>query len=68
VEPVRGIVTEFDDPRGIGTVTTDAGRSLLFHCTALSDGTRTIEVGVAVTVTVEPGLPGTWEAVRVTPA
>ena len=68
MDEVAATVTAFDDPRGIGTVTTDGGQALLFHCTALTDGTRTIEVGAAVAVTVEPGLPGTWEAVRVTRA
>ena len=63
-----GTVTEFDDHRGIGTVTTEAGEALLFHCTAVADGTRTIAEGTAVVVEVAPGLPGRWEAVLVTPA
>ena len=62
-----GTVTDFDDHRGIGTVTTEAGQALLFHCTAVADGTRTIAEGTPVVVEVAPGLPGRWEAVVVTP-
>ena len=67
MEQARGIVSEFDEPRGIGTVTTDDGRTLLFHCTAIADGTRTIAEGTVVVVDVAPGLPGRWEAASVTP-
>ena len=67
MERAAGTVTEFDDHRGIGTVTTESGQALLFHCTAIADGTRTIEEGTAVEVEVAPGLPGRWEAVLVTP-
>ena len=43
---VHGRVDSFDDPEGYGTVTADepAG-TWFFHCTAIADGTRTIEVG-----------------------
>lgn len=64
----RGIVTEFDNLRGIGTVTTHDGRTLAFHCTAIAGGTRSIAEGTSVVVEVAPGLPGRWEAVVVTPA
>lgn len=62
-----GTVVTFDDPRGIGTVATDDGRELLFHCTAIVDGTRTIAERTRVAVEVGPGLPGRWEAVSVRP-
>jgi cold shock CspA family protein len=65
VELAGGTVTAFDDPRGIGTVTTDDGRVLLFHCTAVADGTRTIAEGTPVVVEVVAGLPGRWEAAAV---
>jgi cold shock CspA family protein len=65
VERATGTVTAFDDPRGIGTVTTDDGRPLLFHCTAIADGTRTIAVGAPVVVDVVAGLPGQWEAAAI---
>lgn len=65
---VRGTVTAFDDPRGLGVVTTADGRELAFHCTAVADGTRTIAVGTEVAVQIGPGLPGRWEAVVVDPS
>ena len=51
--PRTGRVTDFDEPRGIGTVVElDAagseGDSYPFHCTALTDGTRSVAVGTAV--------------------
>ena len=44
-----GTVAEFDDARGLGRITADDGRSFEFHCIEIADGTRTIEVGRAVT-------------------
>jgi hypothetical protein len=46
---VSGVVGAFSDVRGDGVVVTDAGESLYFHCVALLDGTRTIDVGTVVT-------------------
>jgi cold shock CspA family protein len=62
-----GVVAEFDEARGWGVVSSE-GRDLPFHCTQISDGTRTIEVGTAVTCEVRPGGMGRWEAAAVTPA
>ena len=42
---MHGVVADFDDERGSGTVTADDGTSYPFHCTAIADGTRTIAVG-----------------------
>ena len=64
----QGSVVEFDDPRGLGTVRSLAGVDYPFHCTAVADGTRTIEVGTDVTFSVAPGRLGRWEAVALTPA
>jgi cold shock CspA family protein len=61
---LTGRVTEFDDPRGLGTITA-GDRSYPFHCTALLDGTRTVEVGAEVTFEVAPGRLGRWEATRI---
>jgi cold shock CspA family protein len=55
-------VVEFDEPRGLGLVETDAGDRYRFHCTAIVDGTRTIAVGTAVEVEVQNGPTGTYEA------
>jgi hypothetical protein len=35
-----------------------------FHCTAIADGTRRIEVGAAVVVDIVAGHLGQWEASR----
>jgi cold shock CspA family protein len=61
---MRGTVSEFDEGRGLGTVTADDGASYSFHCTRIADGTRTIAVGTSVTFEVVPGLAGRWEAVQ----
>ena len=61
---MRGTVTEFDDPRGLGTVTADDGTTYGFHCTAIADGTRTIDVGAVVQFDVVPGHCGRWEAAQ----
>jgi cold shock CspA family protein len=61
----RGTVVEFDDPRGLGTVVTADGERFPFHCTQIADGTRTIDVGAAVTFSVAPGPLGRWEAVGI---
>jgi cold shock CspA family protein len=62
-----GIVTEWDDPRGVGTVRTADGRDLPFQCTDLADGSRTTSVGARVTVAIVPGHHGRWQAVAITP-
>ena len=62
---VTGTVASFDDAAGWGTLRTDAGDEVFFHCTQIADGTRTIEVGAAVTAGVLPIGVGEWEAVSV---
>lgn len=60
--PRRGRVTSFDEPVGIGSVEDEEGVELPFHCTAIADGTRTIEVGAVVVFDVVAGRLGRWEA------
>jgi cold shock CspA family protein len=60
-----GEVVEFDEAAGYGTVRSPAGRDHFFHCTAIADGTRTIEVGTSVSFDVVPGRLGRWEAAHV---
>ena len=60
--PRRGVVTEFDGDRGLGTVTGEDGLALPFHCTSLLDGSRFVEVGTAVAYEVAPGHLGRLEA------
>jgi cold shock CspA family protein len=59
-----GTVTAFDEARGLGTIDAD-GTPYPFHCTALLDGTRTVEVGTTVTFEVRPGGLGRWEATEI---
>jgi cold shock CspA family protein len=59
-----GTVVAFDERRGLGEITADGG-PYPFHCTAMVDGTRTVEIGAAVTFEVRPGGMGRWEATRI---
>ena len=61
---MQGTVVEFDEPRGLGSIDTD-GVPFPFHCTALLDGTRAVEVGASVAFEVRPAGMGRWEAARV---
>lgn len=61
---LQGTVTSFDDDAGLGEVRSVDGATHPFHCTSIADGSRSIEVGVAVDFAVVPGRGGTWEAVR----
>ena len=63
-----GVVTAYDDPAGIGTVTADEGDEHFFHCTAIADGSRTIAVGAEVRYEVVAGRQGRWEATALEPA
>jgi cold shock CspA family protein len=65
---VPGVVVAFDDAKGWGTVRDDeTGAEHFFHCTAIADGSRTIDVGAAVTYEVIAGRLGRWEACAVVP-
>lgn len=61
---MQGTITSFDDARGLGELNAD-GSIYPFHCTAMVDGTRTIEVGVVVTFGVRPAGMGRWEATAI---
>ena len=61
---MKGVVADFDEARGLGTVTADDGVGYPFHCTRIADGTRTIAVGTKVTFEVVPGHLGRWEAAQ----
>jgi cold shock CspA family protein len=66
--PRPGRVEAFDDARGIGTVVDESGRSYPFHCTALTDGTRSIAVGTRVVFEVAAAHLGSYEARSITAA
>lgn len=59
-----GTVTEFDEPRGLGTVTANDGRHFVFHCIEISDGSRTIDVGQSVSFHPLPKF-GRYQADRI---
>ena len=63
-----GRVASFDDDRGLGVVSGDDGSETGFHCTAIADGTRTIEVGVRVSYRTRARHLGRWEATDIRPA
>ncbi len=42
-------VTDFDEAVGLGSIAADDGTLFVFHCIEIADGTRTIDVGQAVT-------------------
>jgi cold shock CspA family protein len=45
---ISGQITEFDEAKGLGTVTAENGTAYVFHVIEIVDGTRTIDVGQAV--------------------
>lgn len=62
----QGRVASFDEAAGYGrvaegTVSGDSG-VWFFHCTAIADGTRTIDVDAAVEFQLVAGRLGRWEA------
>lgn len=64
----HGTVTEFDEPRGLGTLRDDATAvEVPFHCTAIADGSRRIEVGAVVSYHLVAGHRGRYEARDLTP-
>ena len=62
-----GTVVAFDEDRGWGTVRADDGTEHWFHCTAVADGSRHIEVDAVVSYRVVAGRLGRWEATDLTP-
>ncbi len=63
-----GVVEEFDDAIGLGTVRAANGDHLPVHCTQIADGTRTIAPGTSVHFEIVAGHAGRWEAARLSPA
>ena len=61
---MRGVVVAFGEASGLGRIDGD-GTVYPFHCTALLDGTRAVEVGAIVAFEVRPAGMGRWEAARV---
>lgn len=47
-----GIVSDFDEARGLGVVTSSTGSRWPFHCVSLADGSRSVDKGAAVRFSV----------------
>jgi cold shock CspA family protein len=60
-----GVVTEFDEAKGYGTIVADDGSSHFVHCTAIADGSRAIDADTPVRFVVMAGRRGQWEAAHV---
>ena len=63
--PLTGRVASFYDATGWGVIAAGGGIEYPFHCTAIADGTRTIEAGSSVSFHLAPGHRGVWEAAGV---
>jgi CspA family cold shock protein len=62
-----GVVSEFDESAGLGTITADDGTVYPFHCTQIADGSRTIAAGTAVAFERRAWHQGRYEATAITP-
>jgi cold shock CspA family protein len=60
--PLVGLVDEFDDARGLGSILGDDGRRYPFHCTAIADGSRHVPIGARVVFSRAAGHLGRIEA------
>jgi cold shock CspA family protein len=61
-----GVVTKFDEARGDGLITGDTGELFYFHCVALRDGSRHVDVGTRVSAQRSVGHLGEDEATDIT--
>lgn len=68
IAPQVGKVVAYDTAAGYGTIRGEDGREWWFHCTALADGSRSIDVGESGVFSVSPGRAGRWEAVGIVKA
>ncbi len=65
---LTGVVVDFDADRGLGRLRPDGDDGLVvFHCTAIADGTRRIDAGSVVAFVIGPAGPGRWEAISIRP-
>ncbi len=63
----RGVVASFDEQAGLGSIS-EGDEEWFFHCSAISDGSRKISVGVEVVFAITPGHMGRLEAREIRPA
>jgi len=64
-EAAKGTVVAFDEATGLGEVRLESGEVVGFHATQLQDGTRRVDVGRRVAVTVVPWHRGRLEAAAI---
>ena len=64
---IRGVVSAFDGPVGLGEITAADGTVYPFHCIAIADGSRSIQVDTAVSFDLLAKL-GRYEAAAIQPA
>ncbi len=62
-----GVVVAFDSHVGLGELESADATRYPFHCIAIADGSRTIEVGARVSFDLLAKL-GRWEASSIRPA
>jgi cold shock CspA family protein len=62
-----GRIATFDEFMGRGEIEARGGLRFPFHCTAITDGSRTIAPDTAVKFRIVPGPLGALEATRITP-
>lgn len=60
----RGVVLEFDESAGLGTISGRDGVEWRFHCIEIADGSRTIDPGVEVSFDALAKF-GRWEAANI---
>ena len=63
---MRGSIASFDGVVGLGVIIAADATAVSFHCIEIDDGTRTIEVGVAVEFELLAKL-GRYEASHIRP-
>jgi cold shock CspA family protein len=63
-----GRVATFDEFVGRGEIEARGGLRFPFHCTAITDGSRSIAPDTPVKFRIVPGPLGALEATRITPA
>ncbi|HUX03853.1 MAG TPA: hypothetical protein VMV53_02960 [Acidimicrobiales bacterium] len=62
---IHGVIEEFDADTGVGYLRDDGGERFFFHCVAIEDGTRRIDVGAHATGERAVGHLGRDEVVAV---
>jgi hypothetical protein len=63
-----GRVVAFDSKRGLGEIEEGDGVRRSFHCTQVTDGSRSVPLGATVRYVLVPASLGAWEAAEVSVA